>query len=239
MSEAISFGGGVNSTAMTIMLVNKGWHGPIVFADTGCEWPETYEYMEMFEEDWLVQRGLEITRVGGEYRRKRNADGSLIEYCERHRMIPLAGVRWCTVEYKVKPINKWCEEHSVETQLLGIASDEARRQPTRSRPLVDRNITRKGCAIIIEKEGLPVPRKSGCWLCPFQPQQLWRELRLHHPELFERAARLEETVSERTGRRANLDPSGKRTVRERAITIDQQGTLFDDWEYYKPCMCGV
>lgn len=35
-NELISFGAGVNSVAMTILLVNEGWRGPIVFCDTGC-----------------------------------------------------------------------------------------------------------------------------------------------------------------------------------------------------------
>ena len=63
MREMISFGGGVNSVAMTIMLVEQGWHGPIVFADTGCEWPETYCYMHYFEQEWLRPRGLEIVHL--------------------------------------------------------------------------------------------------------------------------------------------------------------------------------
>lgn len=63
MSEMISFGAGVNSIAMTIMLVAAGWRGPIVFADTGGEWPETYCYMRTFEKQWLKPRGLEITRL--------------------------------------------------------------------------------------------------------------------------------------------------------------------------------
>lgn len=42
MGEIVSFGAGVNSTALAILLVNEGWRGPIVFADPGAEWPETY-----------------------------------------------------------------------------------------------------------------------------------------------------------------------------------------------------
>jgi hypothetical protein len=34
-SEVLSFGGGVNSVALAILLVNEGWRGHIVFADTG------------------------------------------------------------------------------------------------------------------------------------------------------------------------------------------------------------
>jgi len=63
MSEMISFGAGVNSVAMTVMLIEEGWRGPIVFADTGGEWPETYCYLEYFERQFLKPRGLSITRL--------------------------------------------------------------------------------------------------------------------------------------------------------------------------------
>jgi len=33
----LSFGAGVNSTALAILLINEGWRGPIVFADPGCD----------------------------------------------------------------------------------------------------------------------------------------------------------------------------------------------------------
>jgi len=37
-AEVLSFGAGTNSTALAIMAINDGWHGEIVFSDTGCEW---------------------------------------------------------------------------------------------------------------------------------------------------------------------------------------------------------
>ena len=90
--ELISYGGGVNSTAMTIMLVNDGWRGPIVFADTGAEWPETYCYMDYFEAEWLAPRGLTITRLGAEWRpeKKMRDCPSLLDYCESYGMVPVS-----------------------------------------------------------------------------------------------------------------------------------------------------
>jgi 3'-phosphoadenosine 5'-phosphosulfate sulfotransferase (PAPS reductase)/FAD synthetase len=231
MSELVSFGGGINSTAMTILLVNEGWRGPIVFADTGCEWPDTYAYMDYFEHEWLAPRGMGIERLGGEWRAPAKRP-PLIEYCESHGMIPLAGIRWCTSEYKVQPIGRWAKEHGIDEQLIGIAADEAHRQKNRSCPLCDRGITRQGCVEIIQAEGLDVPPKSGCWICPFQRHEQWRELWRHYPELYERAMTLEEsTPRTRDGRyTATLDPSGKITLRQRQVTFEQQGAMFDDSE---------
>jgi len=195
----ISFGCGVNSVAMTIMLVNEGWRGPILFADTGTEWPETYEYLDYFN-NWLKSKGLEITIVGGEWRIDKKVKAmSLIEYCEHYRITPFPRVRWCTKMWKTEPLERWCEAHNYKLAdtLIGIAANEAHRQPERIRPLVERGIDRDGCIKIIQDEGLKVPRKSGCWLCPLQSKGQWRELWEKHPDLFNRASRLEQLADAR------------------------------------------
>lgn len=247
MSELISFGAGVNSVAMTILLVNEGWRGPIVFADTGCEWPDTYAYMDDFEREWLAPRGLGITRLGEAYRAlgPGRDTRSLIEFCEDYATTPFPATRWCTQGWKTDPINHWAKAQHIETQLIGIAADEAHRQKGRACPLCDRDITRQGCIDIIRAEGLDVPQKSGCWICPFQRAEQWRELWRRYPELYERAARLEElSTARRGGVVTMLDPSQRYTLRQRQVMFDQQTTMFDDDELdalliYKPCLCGA
>ncbi len=108
--------------------------------------------------------------------------------------------------------------------MIGIAADEAHRQPDKIRPLVDWGITRADCVRIIESAGLPVPPKSGCWLCPFQGRVQWRLLRLQYPGLFEQALMLEKITG------ITFDPSGRHPLRE----YDQQGELFDWGELYRP-----
>ncbi len=241
-AEILSFGGGVNSTALAILLVNRGWRGHIVFSDTSCEHPETYCYMRMFEAEWLQPRGLEITVLKGmPWQRMRGGIG-LVERCERDHLIPMPAVRWCTYEYKSEPLARYAEHIGAERMLIGIAADEAHRQKDRICPLVDEGITRKGCIEIIKAEGLDVPQKSGCYICPFMRTSQWRELWERHPDLYERAARLEELSSEKRGRFATFDPDGKRTLRDLARGFSAQSTMFDpdDWEglmEYKPCMC--
>jgi hypothetical protein len=244
VSELLSFGGGVNSVALTILLVNEGWRGPVVFSDTGCEMPETYCYLDYFEQEWLTPRGLEITRLGGEWREPAFAL-PLIDYCESLAIVPFPAVRWCTVHYKVEPLHRYAEEHGITVQHLGISADESQRKPEASRPLVDRWINRQGCVDIIQAEGLEVPGKSSCFMCPFQRDEQWRELWRLHPDLFERAARLEEAATEkRGGRVVTLDYNGKTTLRDRQYSYEHQGSLLDDaaWDEllaYKPCVCGL
>lgn len=239
--RVVSYGGGVNSTALVVMLVGEGWRGPVVFSDTGAEWPETMEYVAMFG-GWLAERDLELTVLDGEWRRGGYAQ-PLTDYCEHYRVTPFPGNRWCTANWKVAPLQRWCEAHGHDytAMLLGISAEEAHRQPDKDRPLVDRGIDRDGCARIIADAGLPVPRKSGCYLCPFQRAVQWQELYRVHPDLFERVARLEELATERRedGRITTSDPSRRVTLRELAAGYEAQDGLFDWLDYYQPCMCRV
>lgn len=242
MGEMISFGAGVNSTAMTILLVNRGWRGPIVFADTGTEWPETYCFMDYFNREWLGPRGLKITRISPTEDMQPSHSFSLVEYCEKNRWLPQMATRWCTSEWKVYRLHRWAKTHGNPIQLVGIAADEAHRQKGRVCPLVDKGIDRRGCIRIIQGEGLDVPQKSGCWICPFQGKRQWHELYRRHPELFERAARLEEGATERRRVQASIHPDF--TLRELEVQFRDQGAFFNDAEMdglleYKPCICGL
>jgi hypothetical protein len=244
MNQVISYGAGVNSTAMIIWLYNHGWSGHIVFSDTGCEWPETYCYIKYFESEWLNPRGLYVQKLHGLPYHRLAGGISLIDYCESHHKIPMAAVRWCTMDYKVRALGYWCEANHFPEQLIGIAYDEQHRRPDANRPLVDNYLTRDNCISIIEAEGLDVPRKSGCYICPFQRPSGWRELWKVHPDIYERAAVLEETASHNSedGHRFTLDPAGKVTLRQRQASFEAQIPMFEetDWDTllrFKPCIC--
>jgi len=241
VDSPVSFGGGVNSTALVILLASEGWRGHILFADTGTEHPDTYEYLAYLS-NWLSKHDLSITRLGDEWRRGK-AKLSLIEYCEHYRVTPFPGARWCTSSWKVEPLQRWCTANSYEFEalLLGISAEESHRQPQKERPLVDRGIDRNGCAKIIAAEGLEVPRKSGCWLCPFQSASQWRDLWERHPHLYERAERLEGLANER---RAEKGKSVSTTLGMDKVTLAQmaerfaaQGSMFPFADYYQPCLC--
>lgn len=227
----ISYGGGVNSTALAILLIRQGVRdGLALFADTGAEWPETYEFVFGHFRPYLEEHGWRLVIIGAEFRSRRYFP-PLVEVAERDKMIPLARVRWCTTEYKIRPLKRWCRANGVDFNRMpiGIAADEAHRQPDKNRPLVDWRITRDDCARVIAQEGLPIPRKSGCWLCPFQRRTQWVELSQKHPELFERAMQLEQITG------ATFDPSGEFSLKDYV----SQMVLFDFSEFYQPCLCRV
>jgi len=247
--DMISFGGGVNSTAMTILLVNEGWRGPIVFADTGAEWPDTYCYMDAFEEQFLGPKGLKITRIAppSEYYTETKTQVSLEQYCREYRVTPLCSIRWCTARWKVRPIARWMDKCGLDVKLLGLDAGEAHRIKNRNLehyPLADRGIDRDGCKEIILGAGFALPHKSSCFFCPFQRVHEWRELWERYPELYERASQVECMAGERVGRKVTFDCGQRWTLDElREGRFQQQSALTGfDWEAlreYQPCVCGL
>lgn len=240
MTEMLSFGAGVNSVAMVVMLAEQGWHGPIVFADTGAEHPETYCYMEYFERKYLKPRGMEIIRVepGSPYHKRSKL--SLEDFCLEQGKIPLLFVRWCSGEWKRRPLHGWSDEHGYNIQLLGISADEPRRirdDLTVRYPLVEANIHRPECIRIIQRAGLDVPRKSSCWFCPGQRIAEWRGLYMEHPELYERAIALEDNASERWGRQVTLGLDGV-SLRQ-LVERRWQGQMQMDLSQWLPCACAL
>jgi len=61
-------------------------------------------------------------------------------------------------------------------------------------PLQDWNLERGELAAIIEAAGLPVPPKSACFFCPATTPAEVVELKLAHPDLYDRAVTIERTA---------------------------------------------
>ncbi len=220
----VSFGGGVNSTALVILLARAGWRGPIVFADTGAELPETYGHIERFAE-WVEQFDLKVTRLHPhEYPRlyKWKIEGrTLVEFCVGQRWVPMWTRRLCRTEWKLRPLRRYAREIGVERALLGIDAGEAHRSKGQARPLVEMGIDRAGCMKVIEDAGIDVPVRSGCWLCPFRRNAQWRALWEDHRDLYEQAMAIEENSlpSKAGGMFSVLDPDGV-TLRARVARYE-------------------
>ena len=82
---------------------------------------------------------------------------------------------------------------------MGIDYDEVRRMKpakvdyvTNLYPLIDYKIGREGCMNLIKKARLPIPVKSGCYMCPFNNMERWAEIYEKHPDLYKYAMKIEE-----------------------------------------------
>lgn len=148
--------------------------------------------------------------------------GRLIREGSRSLPIPIRmsngapGTRSCTSDFKIKVIGRWLREHGATkdnpaTVGIGISLDEIQRANTRHQepyeqvcyPLVGigdetgLRLRRQDCDRIIRDAGLPVPPKSACYFCPFHTLPVWDEMRRTDPDLFEKAAALEDLLNER------------------------------------------
>lgn len=210
----VSYGGGTNSTALLIGLVER--QEPvdlILFADTGGERPGTYAYLKLFS-DWLTERGYPAIETV----HYTDRDGNRVTLEERslitERLPSLAyGFKKCSLRFKRGPqdkyVNNWqpardCWSRGDQViKLLGFDADESHRMQT-SRddskyrylyPLVEWNWGREECVEAIESAGLPSPGKSSCFFCPAMKPREILQLKACHPDLLERALAIERAAA--------------------------------------------
>ncbi len=235
MTYWLSYGGGVNSTALAVLLVlgKLPQYQPfrMVWADTGDEKDETYTYITDHFLPWLDLHGhaLDIVRP----------KETPLQRWERLCVTGSRILRTCTVEGKIKPIETHVAANGGGISLIGIDAGEAHRAKERDGkvyPLVDLDIDRDGCEEIIRDAGLAVPIKSGCWHCPFSRVSDVISLAQNQPCKFERIARLEESVVARHGREGFFQWRDKPTGywRQRA---SQKDLFIERDDMMPPCGC--
>lgn len=219
--KIISYGGGVQSTAMIILAIQG--HIPNVdaalFANVGddSEHPTTLTYVRQIAQPWASKHGLTIHEL--QPHRKGQPTTLYKEITQpgsRRDLIPVFGEqgnpmgRACTADFKIKTLHRWLRENGATKNnpayvQLGISTDEIERAgrgkdasiERRQYPLLDLGLNRTDCMEIIRSAGLPVPPKSSCFFCPFHSELTWSELRRDEPELFQKAQELEDFVQKR------------------------------------------
>lgn len=120
------------------------------------------------------------------------------------------GFKSCSIKWKVTPQHKylksWSQVNAPYHKItIAIGLDAGRADLRRTYaggklnehrykywyPLQEWDFNRKACADIIRNEGLEVPPKSSCFFCPAMRRREILDLRENHPDLYERALRLE------------------------------------------------
>lgn len=235
----LSFGGGVNSVALMCWLIDHDIEFEAVFADHGADYPETYEYVDM-----LVNKGYEIT-VLKTTSKAHGIEMPLYEYCMEYKIVPSARRRWCTSKFKVRPLMKYVEKPCF--MMIGISAEESHRaykrtdyanQTARDYPLVHYNINREECKNIIKSHKLPVPPKSGCYICPFIKVSEWKAMSRRDDGLFCKAQLLESASIARckeTGSSFSGTLSIKNIPLQATVSMDQ----IDMFDEPRPCVCGI
>jgi hypothetical protein len=219
--SVISYGGGVQSTAMLVLAATGRLGHQIdaaLFANVGddSEHPATLDYVRDVAVPWAAERGLPVHEL---QRVKRDGTtetlwGRLMKPESRSLPIPVRmpdtgapGTRSCTKDFKISVVGKWLKAHGAKagnpaTVCIGISTDEITRVGNKRvepyerpvYPLIDLGLNRSACQRVIAEAGLPVPGKSSCYFCPFHRPQMWSEMRRDEPDLFGKAVDLEATL---------------------------------------------
>ena len=223
--RTISYGGGVQSTAMIALSV-MGEITPAadcaIFADTGWEPAPVYETVQWMTE-WAAERGFTIHTVSiGNIRDD-------ILGAERFASIPFFTKhpdktregrlrRQCTREYKIDPICRKIREilgykkyaktkHLVETW-LGISTDEVFRikqsrlpWQINRHPLIELNMSRQDCIDWLADNGFPPVMKSSCIGCPYHNNAFWRRMKTEWPADWEDVCEFDEWIRDFDKRR--------------------------------------
>lgn len=219
---AVSYGGGTNSTAMLIAMVLKDIKPDLIlFADTGGELPETYEWVDTFS-NWLCLQGfpaiewIKYTQAGTP--RQKFEYSTLEEECITKKMLPgkAYGYSNCSMKWKVDPIIKrvknYCKSNNIEhipRQFIGIHYGELSRILDKTGkvremiregirqeyPLIEWQLNQDNCNSLIKSIGLPLPSKSSCFFCPNRKISEILELKEKHPDLYERAVFMEKNAN--------------------------------------------
>lgn len=220
----LSLSGGKDSTALAIFMRQNYPELPMeyVFLDTGEELPETYSYLEKVE----TYLGKEIIRL----RADRTWDQFLEEFSG---YLPSARNRWCTVQMKIKPYERYVGDDLVYSY-IGIRADENREGYISNRenivpryPFREHGITKEGVMQLLEDAGLGLPdyyewrTRSGCYFCFFQRRYEWLGLRERHPDLFEKARQYETVNSDGSAQNFTWNHG----IDLKQFTEDRQGIL--------------
>ncbi|HPN32852.1 MAG TPA: hypothetical protein PKY81_18020, partial [bacterium] len=188
MKRILSYGGGVNSTAILALMKLGEYPTPdlIVFCDTGAEKQDTYCYLK------YISKLFPIKIIKSEL-------GGLIDYCKKYKIIPTIMQSFCTHKFKIRPFDKLIKNQDY-IKILGIDYGERHRKIEGSNteyPLIEMKIDRNDCIEIIKKAGLEIPVKSGCYICPNMRMSELKNLRENFPEYFQILVNLEKEANER------------------------------------------
>lgn len=260
--HAVSLSGGKDSTAMLLLMIERGMPIDIVLsADTGMEFPEMYAHLQRLDDYLYRERGIHITTLrhpkGFEWLMFEDPKQKPSSIENRKRLgVPLYGngwpgikVRWCTGYLKThlisKEVNRLRGIYNAR-HYVGIAADEPKRIKQEQYPLAAWGIVESMALKICYDRGYDwgglyeIYHRCSCWCCPLQRIDELRKLRHHHPELWERLRELDQRAIAQFGH----NPLGQfkpdwtvEQLEQRFAEEDRQTSLFsqDEFLYFRGC----
>jgi 3'-phosphoadenosine 5'-phosphosulfate sulfotransferase (PAPS reductase)/FAD synthetase len=203
----LSLSGGKDSAALAVYMRENYPNIPLeyVFIDSGCELPETYEYLQRIE----AVLNIRIVKIGGANKNDRRDFSWWLK--EKNYYLPSPSNRWCTEVLKLMPYKKWLyseyQGYKVHSY-VGLRSDEAKDRKgyidtsginSQHYPFIEDGLIYDDIVNLLEDSGLGFPgyygwrRRSGCFFCFFQTKTEWIGLYDNHNDLFLQSAAMEKT----------------------------------------------
>ena len=220
-SRILSFGGGLQTAAMVCALKKELFKHPdaVIAADTGREMPTTWEYAEKYMRPLLKSIGLELHIAPHSLATvdlyALNGDLTMPAYTKGGKL-----PTFCSNEWKRRVVERYARTElklpKPYVNLIGFSLDERRRvsgSTEQEYPLIALSMTRQDCINLILSEGLPLPSKSRCWMCPHQNNEEWRQVR-SYPDIWEKAVAIDMEVRD-------ADDRGGLWLHEQRVPLDQ------------------
>jgi len=184
-NQIISFSGGKDSTAMTIIEPDK----ILAWFNTGWSFPEMTEHIDQFDVTELHPR--------------HPFDELVIKYGW-----PSMRRRWCTRE-KIDALNKNAKGC---IQLIGFSTDEIHRTKTKAMqrkppprfPLIEKGLSKSDVLSLCKEHGYTwgglydrIDSRISCYCCPLKSSpKVWKRIRKQYPELWEHMLWLDNKITE-------------------------------------------
>ncbi len=214
MQTTLSFGGGVDSSTILAMALNRDLAASllgldraeldgklpmfeeIVFADTGAESAATMANVERFK---AASEAAGFTfHIVRKAPTKRAPDSSITQWMDRLGIVPVmgGGKHICSKKFKGEAIEA---SIGVRNFIIGIEANEGRRLvfdapkdgSTFCHPLVDLGLTREACEALLPRLGFAGVEKSSCVFCPFKSEEELRDMWQRDPEAWAECERVE------------------------------------------------
>lgn len=223
----VALSGGIDSTALALRCADA----TLVFTDTGWEFPELYAHLERIER----VTGRAIVRLVGPH------PEGLVGMIREKAFFPGPTTRYCTVEFKIKPLNRWLGSRLPCTLAIGLRADEPGRPGNLTElpgltiryPLREQGLTRVDCVQTCLEHDLlprypPYMLRGGCQGCFFKRPSEVQALMALAPAIADDLQALEEEVQDVRGTYYGMFSSLRMPLR----VLRDQPLLFDPASVY-------
>lgn len=216
MKRFISFSGGVESTTMCI-LYGKG--ATAIWCDTGAEHKEMYDRIDFCEQQLkIIHNGdFELIRIKPSVNIKGVNYGSLVDVIVAKKFMPTIRQRFCTADFKIKPIDNFLKQQGECELMIGFNADEEPNKDrtgnymkcknvTYSYPLYEEGYDRNDCEEILTKYGMhpsfPIyMKRGGCFMCIFKSKSEYKAICVFDKDTFSKLKDFEQSYQDKRKRK--------------------------------------